>query len=183
MKTNKRIALILGAVLLAAGIVTAGFAVRRGSVPPRPSVPPSPEDTTLEYWICDDAAKIDWSGHQEVLGIMGGREFLGSGYHLEDTARVLYTLTAWPDYADGGSYITRIRITDPAVSVYGLTVNADFQAFREVFTSMGFRVEPAEDFPGVIRATLNGFTVTLLTGDTPELIVSAHVTNRQGIQY
>lgn len=178
MKANKRIALILGAVLLAAGIVTAAFTFRRGT-----TVPPRPKDTSLEYWICDDAAKIDWSGHQEVPGMMGGREFFGSGYHPEDTARVLYTLTAWPDFADGGSYITRIRITDPAVSLYGLTVNSDFQAFREVFTSMGFRVEPVEDFPEVIRATRDGFTFTLSTGDTPELTVSARVTNRWGIQF
>lgn len=182
MKTNKRIALLLGAVILAVGALTAAAALRRGDAPPENDLPPRPEDTPLELWICDDASRFDWSGHEEITGWFGAREFLGTGYRLEDEARVSYILTAWPDYADGGSFVTRIRVTDPAVTVYGLTVNSDFQAFEEVFASLGFTVEPG-DVPGTVHAVRDGIAVTLSAGDIPELTVSARVTNRQGIEF
>ncbi len=181
MKTNKRVALLLGAVILAVGLLTAATALRRDA-PPEDAVPPRPEDTPLELWICDDASGFDWSGHAEVPGMMGGRQLLGAGYDLEDAERVLYTLTAWPDYADGGCFVTRISVTDPAVTVYGLTVHSDAGEFEEVFTSLGFTVEPG-DVPGTVRAVRDGIGFTLSAGHTPELTVSAQVTNWQGIEF
>ena len=59
------------------------------------------------------------------LGWMGAREFLGKDYHMstqggKPNVRVSYLLTAWPDYADDGQYVTTIEITDPAVFVLSL---------------------------------------------------------------
>ncbi len=39
-----------------------------------------PKDTTLEFWITEDVKDRDWTGHDEIYGWMGAREFLGSGY-------------------------------------------------------------------------------------------------------
>ena len=33
-------------------------------------------------------------------------------------------ITAWPDYADGGEFVTDITVTVPAVKVYGLIVDS-----------------------------------------------------------
>ena len=75
----------------------------------KPYFPPRPEDTALEFWICDDGSLVDWSGYDEISGCMGGQEFLGKDYHMSEQGerpyvRVSYLLTAWPDYADGGRY-------------------------------------------------------------------------------
>ena len=37
-------------------------------------------DTNLEFWICDNVETVDFSDYQEKFGLMGGREYYGSGY-------------------------------------------------------------------------------------------------------
>lgn len=148
--------------------------------------PPKPEDTILEFWICDNGALVDWKGHDEIGGWMGAQEFLGKGYHLNEQGerphvRVSYILTAWPDYADGGRYITTIEITDPAVSVYGLTIESEPAEFERVMTAMGYKVESLAD--GLQKAVRDDFTFSLYHGNTPELSISAEVSNRDGIVY
>lgn len=150
----------------------------------RPYFPPRPEDTALEFWICDDVSSIDWSGHDEITGWMGAQEFLGKDYHMSTqgerpNVRVSYLLTAWPDYADGGQYVTTIEITDPAVSVYGLTVESEPTEFERVMMSMEYKVELADN--SIQRAVRDGFTFTIYRGDTPKFIISAEISNREGI--
>lgn len=154
--------------------------------PDKPYFPPKPEDTILEFWICDDGALMDWREHDEIHGLMGGREFLGKGYRASEQGerppvRVSYILTAWPDYADGGSYVTRIEITDPAVSVYGLTIESEPAEFERVMTSMGYKVESVNG--SLQLAVRDGFTFSLYRGDAPEFNISAEVSNREGICY
>ena len=90
-----------------------------------------PKNTSLEFWITEDVKDRDWTGHDEIYGWMGAREFLGSGYKKNEDPTgsnqhpehyVSYVITAWPDYADGGEFVTDITITDPAVTVYCLDV-------------------------------------------------------------
>lgn len=149
-------------------------------------IPPRPEDTALEFWICDDGSLVDWREHDEIGGWMGAREFLGKGYHAGEQGerphvRVSYILTAWPDYADGGCYITAIEVTDPAVSVYGLTVESEPAEFERVMTSMGYKVEWATD--SLQRAVRDDFTFSIYHGSTPEFYISAQVSNREGIVF
>lgn len=152
----------------------------------KPYFPPKPEDTTLEFWICDDGAQVNWSDHDEITGWMGAWEFLGKDYHVGAQGErppmcVSYLLTAWPDYADGGRYITTIEITDPAVSVYGLTVESKPVEFEQVMTSMGYKVESVDD--NLQRATRDGFTFSLYRGNTSEFRITAEVSNREGIVF
>lgn len=118
----------------------------------RPYFPPRPKNTTLEFWICDDVSSVDWNGHDEITGWMGAREFLGKDYHMstqggKPNVRVSYLLTAWPDYADDGQYVTTIEITDPAVFVYGLTVESEPTELwgDRIFEKCGIRREEEGD--------------------------------------
>ena len=92
-----------------------------------------------------------------------------------------YILTAWPDYADGGQYVTTIEITDPAVSVYGLTVESEPAEFERVMKSMGYKVETIDD--NFQRAIRDRFTFSIYRDDTPKFIISAEVSNREGIVF
>jgi hypothetical protein len=76
---------------------------------------------------------VDFSDYQEKFGLMGGREYYGSGYipttnengeQIDPEHCVIYTVTSYPDYSSGKSHITRIAITDPAVELFGLTLNS-----------------------------------------------------------
>lgn len=182
MKIEKITAMIAALAVLFA-VIWAAVAFTQSD---KPYFPPKPEDTILEFWICDDVSAVDWSGHDEITGWMGAQEFLGKDYRADvqderPPVRVSYILTAWPDYADEGSYVTTIEITDPAVSVYGLTAESGAAEFEQVMTSMGYHVELADD--GFQRAVRDGFTFSLHCGDEPELIISAEVSNREGIQF
>lgn len=154
--------------------------------PNKPYIPPKPQDTALEFWICDDGSQVDWREHDEIGGWMGAREFLGKDYHAGEQGerppvRVSYLLTAWPDYADGGNYITTIEVTDPAVSVYGLTVESGPAEFERVMTSVGYEVEWVTD--SLQRAVRDGFTFSIYRGDAPAFCISAQVGNRKGIVF
>ena len=174
------------AIAALGGLAVVIWAVVVFTQPDKPYFPPKPEDTTLEFWICDDGSLVDWRGYDEITGWMGAQEFLGKDYHMSEQGerphvRVSYILTAWPDHTDGGSYVTTIEITDPAVSVYGLTVESEPVEFERVMTSMGYKVEQVND--SLQRAVRDGFTFSLHRGDTPEFSISAEVSNREGIVY
>ena len=157
-----------------------------------------PKDTTLEFWITENVKDQDWTGHDEIYGWMGAREFLGSAYKKNADADgldqrpehyVSYVITAWPDYADGGQFVTDITVTDPAVTVYGLTIASTFEEFDAVFETLGYELFWSE---GVIKtrvATKDGITfrLTRAVEDNPDVVpqirISAEVTNREGIVF
>lgn len=185
MKSQKRTAVILTAVILAAVLLAAGVAALIVFLRQDADIyiPPRPEDRLLEYWICQDVADVDWTGHACLPGF-GVYTYLGEGYRPDrqgewPPARVTYEVTAWPDYSDGGSFVTRIFITDPAVSVYGLTVNSDFPQFRRVMESKGYTVEAVNE--NTVRAARGGFIFSLTPGEL--LAVRAHVTNHRGLVF
>ncbi len=81
-----------------------------------------PEDTNLEFWITQDVSETDFSVYYEIVGWFGARQYYGSGYlpatdedgnEVDPDYYVKYMITAWPDYADGGEYITAIDFNDP----------------------------------------------------------------------
>lgn len=155
-----------------------------------------PPNTTLEFWITENVKDYDWSGHDEIYGWFGAREFLGSGYKTGETLDdqypkhyVSYRVTAWPDYADGGSFVTNITITDPAVTVYGLTVESSFEEFDAVFEPLGYTLSWSEGTLKTRIANKNSITFrfTRAMENTPEVIpelrIVAHISNRDGIVY
>lgn len=157
-----------------------------------------PKDTTLEFWITENVKDQDWTGHDEIYGWMGAREFLGSAYKKNEDADgldqrpehyVSYVITAWPDYADGGQFVTDIIVTDPAVKVYGLTIASTFEEFDAVFEPLGYELSWSEGAIQTRVATKDGvtFRLTRAVDDNPNVVpqirISAVVTNREGIVF
>ena len=157
-----------------------------------------PKDTTLEFWITEDVKDRDWTGHDEIYGWMGAREFLGSAYKKNADADgsdqhpehyVSYVITAWPDYADGGQFVTDIAVTDPAVKVHGLTIASTFEEFDAVFEPLGYELSWGEGAIKTRVATRDGITLRLTRAveDNPDVVpqiqISAEVTNREGIVF
>ena len=157
-----------------------------------------PKNTSLEFWITEDVKDQDWTGHDEIYGWMGAREFLGSGYKKNEDPTgsnqhpehyVSYVITAWPDYADGGEFVTDITVTDPDVTVYGLTIESTYEEFDAVFEPLGYELSWSDGAIETRVATKNGITfrLTRAVDDNPNVVpmfrISAEVTNREGIVY
>ncbi len=157
-----------------------------------------PKNTSLEFWITEDVKDRDWTGHDEIYGWMGAREFLGSGYKKNEDPTgsnqhpehyVSYVITAWPDYADGGEFVTDITVTDPDVTVYGLTIESTHEEFDAVFEPLGYELSWSNGAIETRVATKNGITfrLTRAVDDNPNVVpqirISAEVTNREGIVY
>ena len=157
-----------------------------------------PKNTSLEFWITEDVKDRDWTGHDEIYGWMGAREFLGSGYKKNEDPTgsnqhpehyVSYVITAWPDYADGGEFVTDITVTDPDVTVYGLTIESTYEEFDAVFEPLGYELSWSDGAIETRVATKNGITfrLTRAVDDNPNVVpmfrISAEVTNHKGIVY
>lgn len=149
--------------------------------------PERPEDTDLEFWIGQNVADVDFSAHDEVYGWFGARKYLGKGYQMRYDATgeqqypkeyVSYLVGAFPDEADGGSFVTCIEIRDAAVQLYGLNILSAGEEFEAVFRSMAYSVEESN---GTWTARKNGVTFTFRQGEY--LMIRAQVTNREGIIY
>lgn len=154
-----------------------------------------PKNTNLGFWITEQVGNLSDRGYREIYGWMGAREFYGEGYEpiIDEEGNehkpeyyVTYLVSAYPDYADGGQYITRIEITDVEVTVYGLTVNSSFEEFDKTFREMGYEIE-VHDVGSYIHhsATKDGISFTLGYGDEvkPTFTIRAEVSNREGIKY
>ena len=106
------------------------------------------KDTSLEFWIAENVDEVDFSSYQEKYGLMGGREYYGTGYvpttnengeQIDPEACVIYTVTSYPDYISNRRHVTGIFITDPSVTVYGLTINSSVDEVENVMRSHGFK--------------------------------------------
>ena len=105
------------------------------------------KDTNLEFWIAENVENVDFTNYQEKFGLMGGREYYGTGYvpttnengeQVDPEVCVIYTVTAYPDYISNKSHITHIYITDPIVTVYGLTLTSSADEVKTIMKSQGF---------------------------------------------
>ena len=153
-----------------------------------------PEDTNLEFWITQDVAETDFSGYYEIVGWFGASQYYGSGYlpafdedgyEVDPEHYVKYKITAWPDYADGGKYITSIDFNDPKVTVYGLTVDSSFDEFERIFSEMGY--ELSKDSSEIFErytASKKGVSFSLETVNGKRgFSINAEVTNKKGIVF
>lgn len=162
-------------------------------------IPAKPQDTALEFWIAENVEGVDWTGYDTPYGLFGGKAYLEKNYPLGlmdgniqiPKEHVIYTVTAWPDYSDGGAYITEIEITDPAISIYGLTVHSSFEEFDRVFGGQGYDISiDKNEYWENHRAAKKGTTFSLKSGVFCEsaesesvFTISAEVTNREGIVF
>lgn len=106
-------------------------------------------ETDLEFFILDDVADADFSAFQEIYGVFGARRYAPKRYGISESGIiseqqipeqcVLYTVSAWPDHADGGAFVTDITITDPKVRLFGLTVDSTAEEFIKKCEQLGFK--------------------------------------------
>lgn len=146
----------------------------------------------LEYEILQERTWADMSGHVLIPGVFGPNTYYGSAYQdierdqngmLVDPPKecVLYTLSPWPDIFDFDVYVTEIVITDPSVTVMGLTVNSDFEDFDRIMEEADYTIVYASDT--LHRAEKDGVWYRLKKeeGSLNELRICAEVTNKDNI--
>ena len=140
----------------------------------------------LEFWIAENVDDFDFSSYQAKYGIMGGREYYGTGYgptldedgqQIDPEHCVVYTVTNYPDYSSNSRHVTRIEITDPAVTVYGLSLSSSAEEIRATMTAEGFTVTGSDT---ALRAERDNF---LFTFSKDKITIRAEVTNHFGIVY
>ncbi len=161
-----------------------------------------PEGCELDFWICESVDERDFSRCTEIFGITGGKEYVDDKYEVEVEQEdavdvqilpdeyVSYTLTAWPDYADfdeTGYHVTKIVITDPEISVHGVTTHSSRVEFRKAMTDAGFIIEDPVENGGSFTeeaVTPGGtFTVRFESGEGGKITIIAPVSNRDGIKF
>lgn len=157
--------------------------------------PPEMADTsggtkTLEFWVGEKVEKEALGDHSLIVGMFGGFQYFGKEYYPEEVfdpsedsypeVYVTYTLTAYSDYFSGESdTVTRIKICDPAVMVYGITCTSSVEEFSEAFSSVGCKVETSTT--GAI-ATYGKTTIVLTAIENQRSIgISVEVTNKTGM--
>ncbi len=150
-----------------------------GSIPEKP-------DTNLEFWIAENVDDTDFSKYREKYGIIGGREYYGTGYiptknengeQVDPEKCVIYTVTAYPDYSSGKQHITRIAITDPSVYLYGLTVGSSESDISAAMKKNGFKLKEESAILTYVKGRFSiSFTNECIT-------VNADVSNKNGIQF
>lgn len=153
-----------------------------------------PEDTTLEFWVAEKVSEEDFKGHYSVEGVFGGYIYFGKEYlpneiteensQIKPDYCVTYTVTAYPDYSsNNGKFdtVTRIEITDPAISVYGITCNSTLDDFDKVFQDLGCKIQDK----GIIHIATYGKTqIAFADYEEQEIItIWVEVTNKQGISF
>lgn len=148
----------------------------------------------LEFEILQNVEDYDFSGYQVLYGF-GMTRYYGSDYKLQtnDNGNVIeegefvsYTVTAWPDYEDGGKYITRIFCTDQNVKVFGLTLKNSLEEFEAALSALGYDVAESDPYNAcaAIVAENGGIRVSILDygeGQGKTLTIIADVTNRSGL--
>lgn len=147
-------------------------------------------DTNLEFWICDNVDNFDFSDYQPRYGLMGGKEYYGSGYtptldendqQVDPEHCVIYTITSYPDYSSSKAHITGISITDPDVKIYGLTLNSSDEDIKSTMKSNGFKLK--EEYPNSrgFRYSKGKISISFTTNEC--IRISAEVSNIWGIQF
>ena len=122
-----------------------------------------PDDTNLEFWITE---VVNYDSFVEKgctcvpAGIFGASLYLGSKYELIEPANdnlyglpeyyVTYEVCGYPDYSNH-SAVTSIVITDPEVTVYGLTINSTLEEAKARLGKKATYKETEDGFMFVVK--------------------------------
>lgn len=118
-----------------------------------------PDNTTLSFWITQEVSQDNFKDCEFLPGLMGGDEYLDSRYEAVVTedeegyktysapaVSVVYTTSGYPDYSSTTSCVTRIVVTDPEITVYGLTMNPETDDKRKTMKSYKFKQNSDSSF-------------------------------------
>ena len=124
-----------------------------------------PEDTNLEYWLLDRPDKKNWTLISSDCYLAAGYEAVldENGELSAPKSAIVYTVEKYP-YKDWGILwrISSIKITDPNVYVWGLTINSTREEFVNVMTSLGFELKGENE--KTITYSLDRNIITLCYG-------------------
>ena len=149
-----------------------------------------PEDTNLEFWITQKVSfeDLDSKGCTYLPGWMGADEYLDSRYTADTSGdmavapgiHVTYLVTGYPDTLDDRT-ITHIEITDPSITVYGLTLNS---TDNEIINRVTDKTNSFSYVTTVDECYLQ-FKIKNCTFSfkTKKIIIDVPVTNNSGIVY
>ena len=160
-------------------------------------------ETDLEFFILDDVANADLSEFQEIYGGFGASRYAPKRYGIPEGSIkeqqlpdqcVVFIVSAWPDYADGGAFVTDITITDPKVRLFGLTVDSTAEEFIEKCELLGYKkadnIDEAERTARGIKEyacvqTKDGkYSIALeKTSELAVIRINAPVSNRDNIVF
>ena len=149
-----------------------------------------PEDTNLEFWITENVTDYDFSEYTYVpdwgIGSYYGKDYSPvavtvNRYPVEPEHCVIYTAGSYPDVLSKGKHITRIEITDPAVTFYGITMESSDEEIIAAMTANGYK-QHAENYMGILREDRLYFEDgnVSITFDDDEIVIKAETTNKQG---
>ena len=154
----------------------------------------------LTYWILDEFSPSDGSGVHQIPGMMGGWMYVDDRYPLKldeygnsvvPDVCVLYTVTAWPDFSDGNKVVTRIDISDPGVSVFGVTLDTEADEFENIMSENGLYIADLYMLPPGVEQCCRAespdgsyhIVLETLTNGEKRFYINAPVTNRKGILF
>ncbi len=149
-----------------------------------------PMDSELAFWITQDVASVDFSSYRSESYLLGAVEYTPATDEEGGSGRVAYLVSAYPDYADGGKFVTRIRITDTKIKVLGgLTITASVAEWSAALRKLRFdMVEGADpldsgtEYKEVWISRDGKLSVTLIKGTAGyAMYIYAAVTNREGL--
>lgn len=114
-----------------------------------------PTDTNLPQWITQEVSAEDKAKMTLIPNYLGGKgEYLDGAYSplTDETSgeyalplvHVSYLLTGYPDTTAEGNYVTAIAISDPAITVYGLTMASTQDEVTARMKALGFSLDCEE---------------------------------------
>ncbi|MCI2111626.1 MAG: hypothetical protein LKK13_04720 [Bacilli bacterium] len=140
-----------------------------------------PDDTNLELWITQRVSAADLEDCAYLPGWFGASEYLDSRYAvLGGPARVperhvTYLVSGYPDLKDDPA-VTKIEITDPAIFVYGLSLESEEEAIEGTMVGEGFAKQDETTL------SFGKGNVSFRFG-SDKISISALTTNKTGIIY
>ncbi len=110
-----------------------------------------PQNTNLEHWLLDSPYNKNWTELPDDFWMDDylGKSYLAEGYEpiVDENGNltapehcVIYDTGNYPLSDKGVKRITSIRITDPQIYVFGLTINSTREEINEAMTKNGFEV-------------------------------------------
>ncbi len=149
-----------------------------------------PTDSDLTFWITEDVVSVDFSSYRTKSYLLGAVEYIPASYEEGESEYVGYLVSAYPDYADGGKFVTRICVSDTKVKVLGgLTIAATVEEWDAALTKLRFErqevtetLDEGTEYKELWESGDGKLTVTLKKGaDGYAMYIQATVTNREGI--
>ena len=98
--------------------------------------------------------------------------------YMDNNPTTYYHVTAYPDYMNGGSYITRIETSDPEIFLYDLSVGDEYNRdeINEYMKSLGFK--PDDTIASAYVNQRVKINIYLVNDVITKLIVQVIVTNK-----